>query len=73
VITGVLLGFALMLLSMFFFYVARGACAIVARSSFVAGRFLSFFVLPTARPSRICLAPSLALRSLHALGAVHPV
>jgi hypothetical protein len=68
-----LLGFALVLLSMFFFYLKRRARTLIGGSSFVVGRLLSFVCSTHGPPVTHLVAPSCALRGLRALGPVHPV
>ena len=68
-----LLGFALVLLSMFFFYVARRGRTLVARRTLAALSSRSFYVSPTARTSRDSTAPDGMHRYSHALGPIHPV
>jgi hypothetical protein len=67
-----LLNFALVLLSMFFFYFARRTRTLVARSANAVLSSCPFYVSPTAHPSRICTTAIATQRNSHALGAIHP-
>jgi hypothetical protein len=67
------LGFALVLLSMFFFYFARVAARLWPDAASPRCVAVLFYVSPTAHPSRVCIAAIATHGNSHALGAIHHV